>query len=93
MNIGEVWISKEDLDQGEDMAIGAEAIKLLKYLDNDEWKVEFGEWDFEDQTYSSDGEFCEDEDVTDEDEEFIYEDTEGILTGKEIFRAYTRVCP
>jgi len=90
MHPGEVWVDKQEhLEQD----ASPDAIRLLQYLDNDEWLVEVGIWDAEARAFISDREFwCpsimdkdQDGDLYDED------DLEEVLTGQEIFKDYVRV--
>ena len=88
MHPGEVWVDKkEHLEQ----SASPDAIRLLRYLDNDEWLVEVGIWDCEVREFISDREFFCSSGVDQDVELCCEEDLEDILTEEEIFKDYVRV--
>lgn len=94
MHVDEIWAEK--IDAGDEDICSGDAIRLLKYLDNDEWLVEFGTWDTDDMVFTSERDFLtefpasawSDEDAV---EEFNDEEFEDIITGSEIFKDYVKV--
>ena len=98
MHTGEIWTEKTSVEESDS---STDAIRLLQYLDNDEWLVEYGVWDEDDKIFTSERDFANDaasetsdseEDVEDAiNEVYDEEEFEDILTGSEIFQDYTRV--
>jgi hypothetical protein len=100
MHANDVWVEKDAIEE-DPTGLQQDAIKLIQYLDNDEWLIEYGVWDIEDNVFSSDREFIQDmansATLSPDDEEIMEEvddeDIEDIMTGQEIFRDYVKVHP
>ena len=98
MHVDEVWVEKQDDDEIDAMQL--DAIRLLQYLDNDEWLVEYGSWDSEDRLFTGDMDFVDQimseekqsvGDDTDVDDLFEDEEFQDIISGEEIFKDYVKV--
>jgi hypothetical protein len=100
MHVDEIWVEKQDDDEID--ASQLDAIRLLEYLENDEWLVEYGSWDNEDRLFTGDMDFMDQtivemkqsgkiEEEDDVDELFEEDEFQDIISGSEIFKDYTKV--